>query len=1065
MLRVFGPTPIVCALLAVLLLPALSPRAIWAEEPAAIDFNRQIRPLLVENCLACHGPDDEARQAGLRLDDKSSVLGRLASGAAAVVPGDPGRSELLARVSSQDESRRMPPADADQKPLAPAQVALLRRWIEQGAPWETHWAYQPPRKGEPPPIENTAWPRNAIDHYTLARMEAAGLKPTEPARREAWLRRVTFDLTGLPPTIEELDAFLADDSPTAYATVVDRLLRSPRYGERMASHWLDLARYADTHGYHVDAHRDMWRWRDWVIEAFNSNMRFDRFTVAQLAGDLLPDPTLEQLIATGFNRNAMINYENGSIAEEYRTEYVVDRVVTTASVWMGQTMLCARCHDHKFDSFSQREFYALYAFFNNVPEQGLDGTNGNAAPLIPAPTREQTSQRAALRANIAKLESELERRAAGLLPRQPAWERALLEGEDALSAPPRDMSHYLTLDETQGDKVRDACDESRHGVIRGAPIRVSGKFNQALLFTGQTHIDLGDVADYERDAAFTAAAWVFPTTGDSTTLMARLASTARSRGWEWSLENDRIVFRLVHDGAANSLEVRSKGAVPRNAWRHLAVGYDGSGEAAGVSIFVDGELAAVEIVHDQLDGSIRNRQPLLVGRQGENVGGFRGMLDELRLYDRALSATDVARLAGGDPIREIARTAVDKRTESQAAALRNYFLREDDSYLASSEELSTTRKHLRSLEASIPTTMVMQEMDPPRETRLLIRGDYRQPGPLVTPDTPACLPPFPAEAPRNRLGLAQWLVDPGHPLTARVTVNHFWQMIFGTGLVATSEDFGVRGETPSHGELLDWLAVDFVESGWDVKRLLRMMVLSATYRQSAAAPPELLARDPDNRLLARGPRHHLPAEMVRDHALASAGLLRERLGGPSVFPYQPEGLWEEISFNPELYTAQVYLQSEGADVYRRSLYTFWKRTAPPPTLSIFNAPNREICAMRRPQTTTTLQALALLNDPTFVEAARVLTERMLSEAGDSADERIAFAFRRLTSRLPTPVETSILRRVHQEQLAHFRAHPDDAQRLLTVGESPRNRRLDDVELASWTVVASMLMNLQETMMK
>jgi hypothetical protein len=1065
MLRIFAAMPIDCALLAAFLLSAAIPRAAEAQDEAAIDFNRQVRPLLLEHCIACHGPDEKSRQAGLRLDDKSSTLGVLPSGATAVVPGKAAKSELLARVMSTDDAYRMPPPDAEQKPLTASQIALLKRWVKQGAPWETHWAYQPLRRPARPAVENVDWPLGEIDYFTLARMEAAGLSPSPPAQREAWLRRVTFDLTGLPPTIDELDAFLADDSPNAYERVVDRLLRSPRFGERMASHWLDLARYADTHGYHIDAHRNMWRWRDWVIEAFNNNMPFDRFTVEQLAGDLLENPTLKQRIATGFNRNAMINYENGSIAEEYRTEYVVDRVVTTATVWMGQTMLCARCHDHKYDSFTQHEFYALYAFFNNVPEKGLDGTDGNAAPFIKAPTAQQQAELAFLRDRIARLNSRLEQRSAALSPGLPDWERALLAGEDPRSAPPGDMSLYLALDETEGDSVRDAAGEGRFATIHGQPIRVPGKFERALLFTGGTHIDLGDAADYDRDDAFSAAVWSFPTTGDAAALLARLASTARSRGWVWMLEDDRMVFRLLHDGQENSLEVRAKQSIPRNKWSHLAVTYNGSGKAAGVAMFVGGEPVEVEVVHDDLKGSIRNRQPLITGRLVEEQAGYRGMLDDLRLYDRALTPTDVAHLAGGDPIREIARLPAEKRTETQAAALRRQFLREDAAYREASDDLAATRKGLRTLDTAIPTTMVMQEMAPPRETRLLVRGDYRHPGELVAPDTPACLPPFPDDAPRNRLGLAEWLVDPGHPLTARVTVNHFWQMLFGTGLVATSEDFGVRGERPSHPELLDWLAVDFVESGWDVKRVLRQIVLSATYRQSAVASPALLARDPDNRLLARGPRHRLPAEMVRDHALACAGLLNEKIGGPSVFPYQPEGLWREISFNPELYTAQVYLPSEGADNFRRSLYTFWKRTAPPPNMLIFDAPNREICTMRRMPTTTPFQALALMNDPTFVEAARVLAERMITEAGDSPEERIALAFRRLTSRRPTELETSILRRVQQEQLAHYRADPDEAQRLLTVGESSRDRSLDNAELASWTVIASMLLNLKETMMK
>jgi uncharacterized protein DUF1553/uncharacterized protein DUF1549/cytochrome c len=713
------------------------------KQATPVSFNRDIRPILSQYCFACHGPDRLKADSDLRLDTREGAL-------AAIVPGRPAESELLRRLTTAPAADRMPPRKSGKK-LDARQVNLLRTWIEQGAPWEAPWALTSPKRPALPTVKDPAWPRNPLDRFILTRLEAEGLRPRAEADRDVLLRRVSFDLTGLPPTVEDVDAFLADGAPDAFERAVDRLLASPRYGERMAMEWLDAARYADTHGLHVDSHREMWPWRDGVIRAFNANQPFDQFTIEQLAGDLLPDATPAQKVASGFNRNHMISYQNSSIPEKVRTAYVVDRVNTTATVWLGLTMACAQCHDHKFDPLPQVDYYRLYAFFNTIAEKPLDGQDGNAAPLI------------------------------------------------------------------------------------------------------------------------------------------------------------------------------------------------------------------------LLDPDAEKRLP-----------------------------------------------AVGKKERR--------------------EFLSRT-----------PNSMVMQEMAKPRTTFLLHRGEYDQPRQQVEPGTPGCLPPMASGLPRNRLGLARWLVDPAHPLTARVQVNRLWQMVFGTGIVETSDDFGAQGDGPSHPELLDYLAVEFVESGWDMKAMMRRLVTSATYRQSSRVPPDVLARDPRNRLLARGPRFRLPAEMIRDGALSIGGLLQERIGGPSVYPYQPPGVWEAVaSGRPKEYTAQVYPQDRGDNAYRRSLYTFWKRLAPPPGLAAFDAPSREACVVRRQRTNTPLQALVTLNDPTYHEAARGLAARALKESSD--DDRIVTAFRAALSRRPSSVEVDVLRTLLREQRSLYGADPNP-------------------EMAAWTMVAAALLNLDETLTK
>ena len=791
------------ALLACALLPSVS------EAGPVVDYNRQVRPILSKNCFACHGPDADERQADLRLDDRASALAPAESGKPAIIPGNIAASALVKRVFATKASLVMPPPKSH-KTLTDAEKQILQDWVAQGAPYQTHWSFLAPVRPPAPAVKRAEWTRNPIDRFVLARLESEGLAPAREAGRATLIRRLTLDLTGLPPTLEEIDAFLADSRADAYDRVVSRLLDSPRYGERMALDWLDAARYADTHGYHIDSGRDMTRWRDWVIDAFNRNLPYDQFTIEQLAGDLLPNPTLDQKLASGFNRNHMITFEGGVIPEEYLNAYVVDRVNTTGTVWLGLTVACSQCHDHKYDPLTQQDFYRFYAFFNNVPENGVDGSKGNASPMIPAPTSSQRAQLASLDAALVAA---------------------------------------------------------------------------------------------ERDADFQA-----------------------------------------------------------------------------------------------------------------------------RLTGPTFAALD---------------------------------------------KIDALKKERAGVEKAVPTAMVMAEMSHPRDTFILVRGAYDKKGEKVTPGVPSFLPPLRSGVSADRQALARWLVDPAHPLVGRVTVNRVWQAFFGAGIVRTSEDFGTTGEPPSHPDLLDWLAVEFVtpsEPGatpWDVKALVRRIVRSATYRQQSSATPALIARDPENRLLARGPRHRLAAEFVRDQALAVSGLLNSEIGGKSVSPYQPPGLWEELMSRADgaNWTAQKYVQGHGDDLYRRTMYTFWKRTSPPPSLATFDAPDRETCIVRRARTNTPLQALVLLNDPTYVEASRKLAERMMKTTGPAPATRIAFGFRLAAARPPRAEEVAVLRDVYLADLAKYRHDPAAARKLLAVGESSRDDTLDPAEHAAWTTVASVILNLDEVLNK
>ena len=985
-----------------------------------VDFARDIRPILSDRCFACHGPDESKRQAGLRLDTEDGAK-KSRGPRTPVVPGDVSASEILKRVAPENPARRMPPPYSDRKPLTEKEVATLRAWIEQGAKWQGHWSFTPPVRSAEPSVRNRSWVRNPIDSFILARLEAEGLAPSPEADRDRLLRRVSFDLTGLPPTLAELDSYLADRSPDAYEKAVDRLLASPRYGERMAVDWLDAARYADTHGYQTDPAKEMWPWRDWVINAFNRDLPFDRFTVEQLAGDLLPNATLDQKIATGFQRNHRINAETGSIAEEFHAENLVDRASTVGTVWLGLTVGCARCHDHKYDPISTREFYSLFAFFNSVDEAGNGGTSdgrGNFKPFLRLPAPELEAQLAAKDAELKSARAKLAEIDKRLEPRQTAWEPSALNYQ-----PKWEVLTPANLKADNGVALRALPDGS---VLAGGAMPPSSVFELTattkLLNITAFRLELIPDASLPdggsgRGAGGKGVVTLFEARiGSRKVALARITADFKSEESELNL-----VVR-----PAEQLK-RGWGVNPEMNKRHYAVietaRLQGSGAETAFTFRIGSEY------------------------EGAAVGRFRISVTDSEFPE--VVPEDMA---------AILRTPAAGRSPKDAAALTKYFVTHPVERRRAGEAVAQLETERRTIENKIPSTMVMSEMAAPRDTFVLMRGAYDKPGDKVTPAVPSFLPPMPADAPRNRLGLARWLVDPGNPLTARVTVNRYWQMYFGTGLVKTAEDFGSQGEAPSHPELLDWLATEFVRTGWDVKAMQRLIVTSAAYRQASNATPALRERDPENRLIARGPRVRLSAEMIRDQALLVSGLLSAKMGGPSVKTYQPEGLWEQLSAFPG---RKLFERSKGEDLWRRSVYSYWKRTVPPPSLTIFDAPTREACVVRRQMSSTPLQALALLNDEMYIEAARKFAERIIKEGGAVPSQRLAWALRVATSRPAGTTEVQILEQGLSRRLTQYRADAASAEKLLAAGESPRDQSIDPAELAAYTTAASVILNLDE----
>lgn len=1041
--------------------------------PERVDFNFHIKPILSDRCFACHGPDKNARSTDFRLDTKEGAFAALkeSKGEKAIVSGDPHNSEIFQRIISADPEYRMPPPESNLN-VTEREIALIAKWIEQGAEWKSHWSFLPLEVQSPPKVKDKEWPRNTIDHFVLNRLEQEGLNPSPRADKEQLIRRVTFDLTGLPPTISEIDAFIADESLEAYERVVDRLLSSEAYGERMATEWLDVSRYADSHGYQADGLREMWQWRDWVIKSYNENMPFDQFVTWQLAGDMLPNATRDQILATAFNRNHGQNSEAGVIDEEFRLEYVFDRTNTTGTAFLGLTMECARCHDHKFDPIAQKEYFELSAFFNNVPELGLISADGNAGPLLPLPEEEVEKKLDFIEKQIKEQEQQLEHRSKEVLSNA-SYDKPFLSIDSRNRISDGLVAHY-PLDKIQNNTTPDLVRPEYGARISGKPELEKGAIGQAFKFDNEyDFISLPKAGFFEKNQPFSIGVWVKPAKKDDYAEILGNAGTKNPywRGHEVFLDSiNRISVRLTHALPHNYIQVTTKDPIPLHEWSHFMFTYDGSSKAAGLKLFVNGKVSPVTIQFDNLYKSILpvkksfevEERPIRVARSyraftGDN-GIFEGSIDDIRIYDRNLAAGEVARVFGEDPMAEAIALPKAKRTKEQEAMILEYYLnRFDRKYQDYLTTLFDLRGEHLALMRDVKEVMVMKEMETPRKTYLLARGVWDARLEEVFPGTPAEVMAFPDNLPKNRLGLARWITDKENPLFSRVTVNRFWKMYFGTGLVRTVDDFGSQGALPTHPELLNWLSRTFINNGWDVKAMQKMIAMSATYQQSSLGSKELLERDPQNQLLARGPSYRFSAEMIRDNALAASGLLVRTIGGPGTRPYQPEGLWEEKGvFSHFLLT---YERDKGDGLYRRSLYTFWRRTSPPPSMMIFDAGSRYLCTVERQTTNSPQQALVLMNDPQYVEASRMLAERMIREGGSKPGDRITYGFRLLTSRRPNEKELEMLTRLYNEELAHYKKDGKAALALLGVGEYKRNAALPLPELAANTVVANMVMNL------
>lgn len=986
-----------------------------------VDFNFQIRPLLSDRCYRCHGPDSGSRKAKLRLDTHEGVLKELEAGMAVVKPADLEHSELIRRIFTQNADDLMPPPDSHLS-LTTAEKELLKQWVKEGADYKLHWAFLPVPLVSLPKLQHGSTSTNPIDAFVRARLEKVNLSPAPPANRETLLRRLALNLTGLPPTTEQIAAFISDKSPNAYQHVVDGFLNSSAYGERMALDWLDLARYADTYGYQADVERDMSPYRDWVIKAFNDNLPYNQFLTWQLAGDLLPNPTQEQRIATAFNRLHRQTNEGGSINEEFRTEYAMDRVNTFGTAMLGLTMECARCHDHKFDPIKQRDYYSLLAFFNSIDESGLYSHFTRATPtptalLWPADREREHKE---LKAKIAALEAA----------------QSNPQSTDTVLPLPTPMARF-TFDTIASNTTPDSVNTTNFAKLVDEPQLVSGRERNALQFTGDNSLVCKSVPNFKRTDPFSFSLWLKPAQLQNRAVIlhqSRAWADSGSRGFELTLDHGKPFFGLIHFWPGNAIAVCAKAELPTNTWSQVVVTYDGSSQASGIKLYLDGAPLETEVVRDHLYKDIVHRVEwgdmevdkvyLQLAGRFRDTGFKGGAIDDLQVFNVCLTPGEVAGTSGS--VRPAALAELKKLREQESAMIND-----------------------------VPEIMVMEEMSTPHVTHRLNRGAYDVPAEVVERDAPEWLLPFPKDAPRNRLGLARWLVDRQNPLTARVVVNRIWRMHFGRGLVATQEDFGSQGKLPTHPELLDWLAGWFVDNGWDVKALHKLIVSSATFQQSAQTTREIVERDPENHLLTRYPKTRLLAEEVRDSALAASGLLNHQIGGPSVKPYQPEGLWEATG------TGKSYAQDHGDKLYRRSLYTFWKRTAPPPSMLTFDAMSREVCTAKRDTTATPLQSLVLLNDPQFIEASRVLGEKLLKRYPKDSAARNREAFRALTGRAPDKTEEKILAQLFAEQKALFAQSPDDAGKLLSTGESKRDPSLPPAEFAAMTTLVNAIMNFDE----
>ena len=1033
--------------------------------PEKISFNEHIQPILSENCYHCHGPDSGTRQPKknpLRLDRVEDAFAIRDDGKPSIIKRNPSESEIIKRMISTDPEEIMPPPRSH-KTLKPQEVALVSRWIEQGAEYEPHWSFAQVKKPKVPE-SGKDWAVNPIDQFIAQKLEGEGLKPNPPEDPARFYRRLHLDLTGLPPTPEGIEIFkksYAEDPETATEAAADQLLATMASAENFARHWLDAARYADTHGIHIDNYRAIWPYRDWVIGAFQANMPWDQFTTEQIAGDLLPNRSLDQLVATGFSRCLATTGEGGAISEEYDAIYAKDRVETVSAIWLGLTTGCAACHDHKFDPVSTKEFYSLTAFFRNTSMEALDGNDAGHPPNVLVPLKKDRERLDALAAEITLAEKKLADHVESVKPKFEQWLAAAAATTTTGSAKPDPtLSVHIPLTEDSGPL---------HGMVDGKPrewpatvTRMSGPLGQAPVIS-ETPVSLGDIGSFSRKDQVTYGGFIYLEGTPTGAVVARMNPAQSFRGWDLFLDGGRPTAHVIDSWTDSANKISAVSPLKPGEWHHVMATFDGTLSSDKASaIYVDGIKAEANTAPNSVGANVETTVPLRLGMRQDGDSRLSGKVafQDLRFYRRLLSPSEIKHLADDSLFKAIVSLPIEKRTKEQSLLVFQYYLRNFDNPTRELEaQLQVLKTEQSDLNGHGSLSLVMDEKTDAPFAHVLTRGSYADKGERVTPNTPAVLPPMAADMPKNRLGLAGWLNNPANPLPARVTMNRTWSYFFGTGIVETNSDFGIMGSRPSHPKLLDWLAAEFVESKWDYRHMIKLMVTSAAYRQSGAVPPDKLEKDPANRLFARGPRYRLDAEQIRDLALSSAGLLRATVGGPSVKPYQPEGIWEAVAMTQS--DTRHYKEDSGDGLYRRSLYTVWKRTAAPPSMEIFNAPTREVFCVRRDLTNTPLQALVLLNDPQFIEASRELASNALAAEKDF-DTRLDFITGRLDGRKFDLAERKIVRKSLDSAMANFSSREQDAKNLIETGATPPRKDANVPELAAWTLLASQILNLDET---
>lgn len=1031
-----------------------------------IDFNQDIRPILSDRCFHCHGPDAHERKGKLRLDIPHGPDGafRTKKGSTAISPSNLDKSEIWQRIITDDEDDVMPPLDSHKKPLDAKEKELVKAWILQGAKWQSHWAFAKPVQKKTQDFKTDPWVINEIDQFILHRLKKSGLEPQPESSKTQLIRRVSLDLTGLPPSPEEIKAFLYDNSNNAYENMLDQYLDSPHYGERMAQAWMDASRYGDTSVYHADGPRTMWPWRDWVIESYNNNLPFDEFTKLQIAGDYYENKEADpSRLATAFLRNNGTTDEGGAFDEEYRVEYAVDRLSTVSQIWLGLTMECAQCHDHKYDPISQKEFFQLYAFFNVSADKGLQTRRGNAFPTTPVQlNHDETIAYNNFQKEIDQIDQNIKTYKQQNHSSALDWisktstktSNVLVDG----------LVHYYPLDEAGGKTLVDPLQTSDKGQLEGRFQKTNPKDkHNGLKLDGKTNYKFKNTGSFiDNNTPFSYGAWVkMNSLGGFQAPFARMDSNHHYRGFDLFVSGGAFGIHLINTWPSNAIKIQSKQKIPAKKWVHLFVTYDGSSKATGFKLYQDGKEVPFSTLTDKLDQTTKTEVPFRIGRR-EVGAAFNQEVDDIKIFNKVLTPKDINLIMNFNAVDTVLSSTKNNQKDTQAYLVNHYFNTIDKKHPAMVKSKGAKIKAQKDLKSK--TVMVMKDQPQMRKTYVLNRGQYDQPikDEVIPMGVPAILPPMDENAPKNRLGLAQWLLNLEHPLTSRVTVNRYWTMIFGEGLVKSVTDFGSQGTWPTHPELLDWLAVEFQKKNWNTKAILKTIMMSATYRQSSAASTVSLEKDPDNSMLSRGPRFRLQGDFIRDLTLKASGLLVDKIGGKGVKPYQPAGLWAEVALGRQ---KQLFYQDKGDKNFRRSLYTYWKRSSPPPNMRTFDAPTREKCVIKRARTNTPLQALVTLNDPQFIETSRVFGERIMVEGGKSMDERIDYAYQWVTAQKPSLQTKNKIKQLYQQQLDTFKKNPERVQDFLKVGTAPVNESLDPSEHAAWAVIGSLLFNLDETLTK